>query len=161
MALLNKKQLRHFWTRNNYGTSEAKKQEKNTKFWTTTTMIYIFLVINVREKRQISGETKSTWDGVYFGWVRQVLFFFINTRSVHGLLFWEDLVALKKARVVLWYLFHNSSCPGESIIVYPLLLGHVSEGQWLHQPGYQRKGIISDNEVGERSATRKNWFFKR
>ena len=40
-------------------------------------------------------------------WVGQT-----GTRSVHGLLSWEDLVALKKTGVVLWNLYTMSSCHG-------------------------------------------------
>ena len=74
-ALLNNQQLQHFWTKKIIQSSEQVLQWSRAR---DAAPIYIFLVINVREKRQIPGETKSTWDGVYFGWVRQEQFFLLT-----------------------------------------------------------------------------------
>ena len=44
--------------------------------------------------------------------------------------------------------FDDPSCPGESIIEYPLLRGEVSLGMRFHHPDLEGKSIITNYEVG-------------
>ena len=45
-------------------------------------------------------------------------------------------------------ILHDPASSGEAVVEDPLFIGHVTLAVGLHQPGFQGKGVITNQEVG-------------
>ena len=69
--------------------------------------------------------------------------------------FGEALEALNKdPEGILNY----TTSPGQTIVVYPLSVGHLSFGMWLHQPLLQGESVVCNDEVLQVHVIIRQWL---